>query len=277
MSKQERKVEWSLDLENMRARAGQFVSEAMGEPAETKRETLREQKDGAASARIAIEFSLGRATISALDAGSPFLFQAELHYVGELEYEVSGGAERVISLRQKASAPQAMAAFLNDEEELHWDIALAPKVPLALALKGGLGASDLDLSGLSVERATVETGVGQVQLTTPLRQKGFAAQVKGGVGKAAVTIPAGSQAQLEVIGGVGAFSVAVAPGAAVRLNAKTGLGRFNLPEGIKRVDRKGKGMSGSWETPDFADAEQPVAIDFQGGIGSFSLERFKAL
>lgn len=277
MSEKERKVEWSLDLENMRVRAGQFVSEAMGEPAETKRATLREQKDGAASARIAIEFSLGRATISALDAGSPFLFQAELQYVGELDYEVSGEAERVISLRQKASAPHAMAAFLNDEEELHWDIALAPNIPLTLALKGGLGASDLDLSGLSVERATIETGVGQVQLTTPLRQNGFSALVKGGVGKAAVTIPAGSQAQLGVVGGVGAFSVAVAPGAAVRMNAKTGLGRFNLPEGIARVDGTVKGMSGIWETPDFADADQPILIDFKGGIGSFSLEYFKAL
>ncbi len=277
MSKEERKVEWSLDLENMKVRAGQFVSEAMGEPAETKRETLRERKDGAASARIAIEFSLGRATISALDVGSPFLFQAELRYVGELAYEVSGGAERVISLRQKASAPQAMAAFLKDEEELHWDIALAPDIPLTLALKGGLGAGDLDLSGLNVERATIETGVGQAQLTTPLRQKDFAAQVKGGVGKAAITIPAGSPAQLELIGGVGAFSVAVAPGAAIRMKAKTGLGRFNLPEGIKRVDSASKGMNGTWETPDFADADQPVLIDFQGGIGSFSLEYFKAL
>ncbi|MCY3977956.1 MAG: hypothetical protein OXG23_07635 [Chloroflexi bacterium] len=277
MSKEERKVEWSLDLENMKVRAGQFVSETMGEPAETKRETLRERKEGAASARIAIEFSLGRATISALDVGSPLLFQAELRYVGELEYEVRGGAERVISLRQKASAPQAMAAFLNDEEELHWDIALAPDIPLTLALKGGLGAGDLDLSGLNVERATIETGVGQAQLTTPLRQKDFAAQVKGGVGKAAITIPAGSQAQLELIGGVGAFSVAVAPGAAIRMKAKTGLGRFNLPDGIKRVDSASKGMNGTWETPDFADADQPVLIDFQGGIGSFSLEYFKAL
>ena len=277
MSKKERKVEWSLDLENMRVRAGQFVSEAMGEPAEIKRATLREQKDGASSARIAIEFSLGRATISALDVDSPLLFQAELRYVGELEYEVSGGAERVISLRQKAGAPQALAAFLDEEEDLHWDIALAPDTPLTLTLKGGLGSSDLDLCGLSVERATIETGVGQVQLTTPLRQKGFAAQVKGGVGKAAVTIPADSQARLEVIGGVGAFSVAVAPGAAVRMNAKTGLGRFHLPEGINRVDGKGKGTSGTWETPDFADAVQPILIDFQGGVGSFSLEYFKAL
>lgn len=277
MSRGRRKVEWSLDLENMRVRAGQFVSEAMGEPAEVKRETFQERKEGAASARIAIEFSLGRATISALDVASPLLFRAELHYVGELEYEVSGGAERVISLRQKASAPGAMASLLNDAEELHWDIALAPDIPLTLALKGGLGASGLDLSGLSVERATVETGVGQLHLTTPVRQKGFSAQVKGGVGKAALTIPAGSQAQLEVIGGVGAFSVSVAPGAAVRMKAKTGLGRFKLPDGMKRMDSTGEGMNRTWETPDFADAQQPVVIDFQGGIGSFSLDYHKAL
>ena len=275
MSKQERKVEWSLDLENMRVRAGQFVGEAMGEPAEVKQTTLRELQNGAASARIAIEFALGRATISALDIDSPLLFQAELRYVGELEYEVSGGAERVISLRQKTSAPGAIAAIMNNNEDLHWDIALAPDLPLTLALKGGLGASEIDLSGLSAKRLRLETGVGQLMLTTPLQHTGFAADIKGGVGKADITIPAGSGAHLNVAGAVGAVSVSVAPEAAVRLRGKSGLGRFSLPDDLKRV--ADQGASGAWETAQFADADHPIEIDYQGGIGSFSLAHFNAL
>lgn len=277
MSKGQRKIDWSLNLENMRVRAGQFVSEAMGEPVETKRASFREPKNSAVSARIAIEFSLGRATVSALDVHSPDLFQAELRYVGELEYEVSGGDERVITLRQKSSAPGALAALMNDDEELHWDIALAPGIPLTLALKGGLGACDIDLSGLRAKRLTLETGVGQAMLTTPLEKTEFVAKVTGGVGKAAVTIPAGGSAQLEVAGGVGEVGVSVAPEAALRLRGKIGLGGFSLPAGIKRVDAVGKGTSGTWETDQFADAADPIVIDYQGGIGRFNLKYFDAL
>lgn len=277
MSKGQRKVDWSLNLENMRVRAGQFVSEAMGEPVETKRAAFREPRNSAVSARIAIEFSLGRATINALDVDSPLLFQAELHYVGELEYETSGEAERVIRLRQKANAPGALAAMMNDEEELHWDIALAPGIPLTLALKGGIGACDIDLSGLRAKRLRLETGLGQVQLTTPLQKTGFEAEVTGGVGKAAVTIPASGSAQLKIAGGVGEVGVTVAPEAAARLRGKTGLGGFSLPAGLKRVDAKGKGTGATWETERFADATDPIVIDYQGGIGRFSLKYFNAL
>ena len=56
MNKQNRKVEWSLDLEDMRVRAGQFVSDTMGGTAEVKTAALAERLDGAASARVEIEF-----------------------------------------------------------------------------------------------------------------------------------------------------------------------------------------------------------------------------
>jgi hypothetical protein len=275
MSKQERKVEWSLDLENLRVRAGQFVGEAMGEPAEVKQETISEPRNGAASARIAIAFALGRATFSALDIDSPLLFQAELRYVGELVYAVSGGADRVISLRQKSSAPGAIAALMNDDEDLHWHIALAPDIPLTLAIKGGVGASEIDLSGLSAKDLKLETGVGQVMLTTPLQPAGFAADIQGGVGKADITIPAGSGAHLKLAGAVGAVSLSVAPEAPVRLRGKSGMGRFSLPANLKRVG--GKGASGAWETANFAAADHPIEIDYQGGIGNFSLDHFDAL
>ena len=57
---------------------------------------MRERREGATSARIAIEFSLGRATVRALDADSPNLLEAELTYVGDIEFDVTGEAERVI-------------------------------------------------------------------------------------------------------------------------------------------------------------------------------------
>ena len=100
MSDKSRKVEWSIDFENMRVRAGQVVAESLGGGAEVKRASLQEALKGAQSARIEIAFSVGRATLRALAADSPNLLEAELTYVGDIEYEVTGTEKRVIKLRQ---------------------------------------------------------------------------------------------------------------------------------------------------------------------------------
>ena len=83
-------------------------------------------------------------------------------------------------MRQTASAPGALAAILKDEEDLHWDIALAHDIPLTLALKGGLGAGEIDLSSLDASSVKLATGVGKTKLTTPLQGTGFAADIEGG-------------------------------------------------------------------------------------------------
>ena len=277
MSKEQRKVEWSFDFEDLRVRAGQFVSDMMGGEVEAKRASLQAERGEATSASIQVDFSVGRATVSALDAGSANLFQAELRYIGEYEFEVSGGAERVISLRQKGSFPRDLAAMAGNAQELHWDIALAQNLPLKLRLKGGIGESDIDLSRLLVENFKLETGVGQVTLTTPLQESGFAGEVNGGVGKTEVTIPAGCRGRLKIAGGVGEVSISVAPGAAVRVTGKTGLGRVNLPDGFTRLEGGGKQTSGVWESPGFADADNQILIDYEGGVSSFSLAYFDIL
>ena len=268
MSERRRKVEWSLDLENLRARAGQFVSDRMGEPAKAKRASLREALKAAESARILIERPVGRTAISALAADSPNLFEAELSYAGDYDFDVSGGVERVLSLRQKASFGAGLPAMTSGAEDWYCDIALAPGLPLTLALTGGIGESDIDLSQLLVERCRLEAGVGDLRLTTPLLEAGFAIELIGGVGKAVATIPAGGRGRLKIAGGLGAVKVLMAPGAAARLRGKAGLGKISLPESFERraEDR--------WETATFEEAANPVEIDYTGGVGSFSLEPF---
>ena len=274
MSRGQRKVEWSLDLENMRVRAGQFVTERTGEPAEPKHASLHEKLNNARSAQIHIDRPVGRTTVRALDIDSPSLFHAELRYIGEYEFDVSGGAERIITLRQKGSFSAELPAIIGNAEELHCDIALARGLPLKLKFTGGLGKSQLDLSQLHSERCRVETAVGEVSLTAPLQDAGFALEVIGGVGKTAVRIPAGGKGRLKITGGLGAVGVLVTPGAAVSLSGKVGLGRINLPDGLEQHTGGGKGASGSWQTPGFSEATNQIVIDYKGGIGSFSLDYF---
>ena len=275
MKKQNRKVEWSLDFGDMRVRAGQFVSDTMGGTAEVKTAALAERLDGAASARVEIEFSVGRATVKALDAGSPNLFEAQLSYVGEYEYTVSGAAERVISLRQRGNFPRDIAATVVHARDLHWDIALAKNLPLQLKLTGGVGEANIDLGQLQVDDVQITTGVGKVALALPVQDQPMALDMRGGVGMTEVKIPAGAYGNFDIKGGVGEVCVEVSQDAAVRVEGKTGLGVINLPETFFQAAGSGKiATSKAWQTADFADAERQISITFSGGVGQFNLRTF---
>ena len=276
MNKQKRKVEWSFDFENMGDRFRQFFSDIVGDEVEVKSAELFAPRDGASSARIEIGFSVGKASLTALAADSDNLFEARINYIGEYEFEVSGGAERVVSLRQKGPLPRGIGRIIGKDKELHWDIALAPNTPYQLSVTGGIGETDIDLSNLLVDAIKLDTGVGKVALTMPAQDKAFAASIDGGVGKTDVVIPAGSGGKLDINGGVGEVTVTVAADAALRLKADAGIAKVNLPKSLTRVKggERFVGISGVWESANFAEAETQIIIDFDGGVGSFSLEHF---
>ncbi|MCY3864950.1 MAG: hypothetical protein OXG68_05860 [Chloroflexi bacterium] len=276
MNKQKRKVEWSFDFENMGDRFRQFFSDIVGDEVEVKSAELFAPRDGASSARIEIGFSVGKASLTALAADSDNLFEARINYIGEYEFEVSGGAERVVSLRQKGPLPRGIGRIIGKDKELHWDIALAPNTPYQLSVTGGIGETDIDLSNLLVDAIKLDTGVGKVALTMPAQDKAFAASIDGGVGKTDVVIPAGSGGKLDINGGVGEVTVTVAADAALRLMADAGIAKVNLPKSLTRVKggERFAGISGVWESANFAEAETQIIIDFDGGVGSFSLEHF---
>ncbi len=279
MSKQKGKVEWSFDFESVGDRFSQFFSDMMGEEVEVKSAELAAPLDGASSAHINIDFSVGKASLTALPVDSDNLFEARINYIGEYEFEVSGDAERVISLRQKGRFPRGVGQLIGKKKDLIWDIALAPNIPYQLRMKGGIGETDIDLSNLLADAIKLESGVGKIALILPAQNGDFAASIDGGVGKTDVVIPAGSGGTLDINGGAGEVTVSVAADAALRLMADAGIGMVNLPESFVRV-KGGEhfvGISGVWESPGFADADKRIIIDFDGGVGSFSLRHFDML
>ncbi len=272
MSKERRKVEWSLDLEDMKVRAGQFVSDAMGGRAETKTASLSESLEGAASAKIAIAFPVGRASIKALEAGSPNLFEAELRYIGEYEFDVSGGAERVIRLRQKSGSAEDLGAMVGNARDLRWDIALARNLPIHLNIAAAVGEANINLSGLRIDALELVSGVGKVALTLPARQR-VAVEIRGGVGMTEARIPAGAYGALDIKGGLGEVKIAVQQGIAARVEAKAGLGPIDLPESYVRVSGEKKEKSiRVWQTGNYADAGQKMIVRYTGGVGRFRLK-----
>ena len=274
MSKARRKGERSFDIENMRVRAGQFVTEELSGTADVKTATLSEGRAGAKSARIAIDFPLGRASMQALPADSADLFQAQLSYIGEYDFQVRGGAAREISLRPRGDYLRDVAVKVGKQQALYWDIALAPHLPLILQLKGGIGDTEIDLSQLLVDAVKLETGVGTLTIQLPRGDQRFSAEIITGVGKTQVKVPAGANGDLAVRGGLGEFTLLVAYAAALQVRAKTGLGNINMPKTLNRVQAGDgfPGKAGIWETDNFAAARDQIFIDYAGGIGNFNLQ-----
>lgn len=270
MSKEGRKVEWSLDFDNMRVRAGQFVTEATGGEQEMKQATMREPLSGAESCRVMLAFSIGRATVRALEVGSPNLFEARLSYVGELDFDVSGGAHRQISLRQKSNSPGEFAATMSKAQDLHWDIRLARDLPIQLELRGGVGDAEIDLSNLTVEPIKVDTGVGKVRLALPGSGARVKVDIRGGVGLTELRLPAGAYGSVNIKGGLGQVRAHFARSNALRLESKAGLGHITLPATMLQVGRAG--ATKTWQTAEFESAEQQIIISYVGGVGRFELE-----
>ncbi|MCY4071784.1 MAG: toast rack family protein [Chloroflexi bacterium] len=279
MSKEKRKVEWSFDFESMGDRVSQFFSDMIGDDVEVETANLITPGNGAESASVEIDFSVGRASLNALAPDSDNLFEAEINYVGEYEFEVKGAAQRSIKLRQKGQFPKGIGRVIGNNKDLHWDIALAQNIPYQLSMKGGVGETDIDLSHLLVDDIRLETGIGKIAVTLPTQDASIAAKVSGGVGKTDIVIPDGSYGKLDIDGGVGEVIVTLSPEAAVQLNATAGLGKVDLPESFKQVKGTGHviGVDGIWETANFKEADKRITIDFDGGIGSFQLQFFDVL
>ncbi len=228
----------------------------------------------ARSAEVTLNLSVGRATVTALN-DSTALIDADLTYVGEVEFQAEGETDKTIRLGLREgfngfnfTGPFDFFGWLGSEDELHWDIGLSPDVDLRLAINGGVGEANLDLSGLQLTALDANIGVGKINLILPAAS-GYTAQVDGGVGEVDITIEEGASLTLDINSGVGGVSIDVPDGAAVRLEADPGLGGVETPGWLALVS--GDDDDGVWETEGFSRADSRITITFDGGIGGLTI------
>ncbi|HOA23217.1 MAG: hypothetical protein WBH90_16285 [Aggregatilineales bacterium] len=170
------------------------------------------------------------------------------------------------------------------------DLDLTNAVPLDLNVHVGVGAADLDLSGLNVRSLVVEGGVGRSAITLP-RQGSLVLDVTSGVGDLVVEPPAFSDElrieQLHIASGVGKvrmelpdrgkFEAKVESGMgdvtlqvptelAAYVECTNGIGRVRIEPG--RFERVGHGR---WQTPGYATAADRVFIRVDSGMGNVNI------
>ncbi len=236
--------------------------------------------DDTQSAQVNLHLSAGQAAVSAISDAST-LIDAELTYVGDMDFQVEGEAEKRVTLKQTSDS---YVMWLNPANWLHgmeggypWRIRLSPTVPMALNIHGGAGEAELDLHQLQVSEFRYESGVGRTDINLPAQAPDghLNAHINGGVGEVRLNVPAGVDTHLDVNGGVGQIIIDTPPNAALRIRANSGLGSVNVPARLIRTQGSASdfeiGKSGTWTSPDFEQAATHIDIEYDGGVGSLTL------
>lgn len=227
--------------------------------------------ENSTAANMKLVMSVGEGTVKALAEGNQ-LISADLRHRGEVEFLVSGQQEKTIVLRPTHQATWLWlnpANWFNMQHDLKWNIGLTARIPLDLTLESGVGKNQFDLTGVQLKRLQVNTGVGSVDVRLPSTDSAYDALVQGGVGETHVDIAEGAAINLKINGGVGAVKIHPPHDAAVRVKATIGVGNVNLSSRFAQMSGSSHmvGKSGVWETPNFAEAQRQITINFDGGVG----------
>jgi len=274
MTKKQYETEWSFSFDKVAEQISNTVNQAVNafkddEPVQMM--SVSEELRGATSAQVTLGFAAGESIVKALNA-SDNLLEADITYYGEVEFEVSGEAERVIKLAQTDVRMGRMVKN-NKRNQVRWEVRLSPDVPISLHITAPIGTSNIDLSELQITELTYKGGVGEHHLNLAQSPTPYHARIDTGVGESHITVPQNTSVNLQVRGGIGETIIFVPQEVAIHLTASHGLGEITVPDGLERLSGRGGfvGKTGVWQSAGYADATQKITIHYQGGVGEFKL------
>lgn len=273
MKNDQQGVEWSFDFADLGNSIRGFFSDLAGE-AELETSNFVVPNVGVETATIRVDYSVGQGFLKASDGTN--LFEADITHIGELEFSADGDAHKHIILKQRNKVSnnvikQGFRAMSNNDA-LRWDVGIAPAVPVRLDIDGGVGPTDLNLTGLTVESLDMDAGIGAVTLMLPAQNAHFEAEIDGGVGQTMIYAPENIDAMLNIEGGVGAIEIFVPANTAVRLEGESGVGSINVPPTMKgNVKREFIETQGVWQSEGFELAERKLVIYYEGGVGQLTI------
>lgn len=291
-------TEWSFSFADLGDRINEFVRSlgASGDEAAIKTERFTEALGDTASARIRLDMPAGEANIKA--ASGDVLIDADITYIGEIEFAVTGEQDKQVTLSQKTQAAdwvRGIVGWMGSQGKLRWDVALSPDVPLLLDIHSGVGKSTYDLSKLDLTGVEVHVGTGEAEVFLAPSADVYRAVINGGIGEMKVHVPANTSLDMklragtgeinldigdnsdvyaEIRGGIGETNIRLPYGAAVRVEAKLGIGDVNVPKAFTRLSGSsgGIGKSGVWESPNYESAARRIHIMYDGGVGELNVK-----
>jgi len=241
---------------------------------------------------VSVNFAVGRFRL--VPAGTAELYRVGLTYLDEqFEPDVSyDPRDGMLRIDLEGRRERNVHVKDLDDTRQRLDLALSPEVPLHLDLTFGAVEAEVELGGLTLQSASLETGASEtvVRFSEPNRAACDDLTMKVGAAEFEVIGLGNSRCRsLDLKGGVGEitldFSGDWAPGAEMRVSADVGLGDVHLrvPEGLGvrlNVDRflvslqlDGFTKRGStWYSSGYDRAPVKLLVDVNAAFGSIEVD-----
>ena len=280
MSDKKYKTEWSFSFDDIGKKINDTINSIVNdEGVDVQEAHFEAELDGAQSAKVNVDLGLSLLNVSALDADSTQLATADITYVGDVQFDVSGEAEKTLNLTQKHPKRDVVGSLkravksMSMREDIKAELRLSPAIPLNLDIDAGVAPSTIDLTGLTVNSLDLDCGVGTMNLTLPHSDTDYRASIESGVGSTDIVVPDATPLHLDINAGVGSINLYLPDNVAARLTVNGGLGGVSIPDYFDKVQSGDEFItkSGVWETAGFAVAEKQVFVDFSGGVGNFKV------
>jgi hypothetical protein len=210
-----------------------------------------------------VEMGVGKLTIR---GGSGDLMDAEFVYnVAEWKPEVKyqETADRgTVTVKQ----PRGRGTSLGRNVRYEWDIRLNDEIPMDLDVELGAGNGHLDLGSLSLGDLSVTAGAGEVKVLLTGRPQVRDLEVQVGAGDVTVDLTGDWKDDLDadIKGGVGRLTLRLPADVGVRVDAEKGIGKVSA-RGMRK-------KSGAYVNDAYGRSDVTLRIDCAAGIGSIILE-----
>jgi hypothetical protein len=215
--------------------------------------------DKATSAQVNLGFSAGNLTVHSL-SDSNALFDANLNYVGDVNFTTEGDTSKTVSLRQGGG----MQGWpFGTGEQVRWDVGLSPKVPTNLSVQSSSGNVTLNLADLKLRGLAVELSSGDVKATLPPSEEAYDVDVHVSSGNLTFVLPDKADVNNKVNISSGNLTFDVPAKAGVQVNVRNlSSGNVNVPPAFKRTAETGR-KTGTWESANYSGADYKIVITIE--------------
>jgi hypothetical protein len=235
-------------------------------------ETFQTPFDNARNAEVSLNIGVAETTIAPLE-NSDELFIADVSYLGEMRFVVTGDETRRVTLSNEGDINTGFNwnFSFDTRPDLRWDVLVNPAASLDLTVNGGVGALSADLNGFDLTNLRLNVGVGGNDLVLPATGETYPVFISGGVGSTDITVADGAAIRFDINAGVGSITLDLPEDAAVRIQANGGLGEVDVPSDYTHIS--GEGSDGVWENAkyDEAGADERITILYNGGVGGLTI------
>lgn len=231
----------------------------LGANVDVKSGRFTEPVGNATAARVDLNLSMGETAIHAL-ADSNALIDANLNYVGEIDFSAQGDAQKTVRLQRRGTIGFNLWPLSLSGSQLRWDIGLTPQVPLDLRVDASSGSAVLSLRDVKLRSFEVDASSGSMTADLPAMPERYNARVHASSGALTFHLPENAEvnASIDMSSGHVAFDVPANAGVQVNVQDSSS-GSVVVPRDYRRTADNGRNR-GTWESPNYATAERQIVL-----------------